>query len=122
MKVRMLVKKNQYLNACANKFQTFPSTSTSTFSPSEKSTYVLMNDDDDDDDDDEMGSSLLGNIKCDECDMCSLDVEYNGAFGFSTKVELKYKSCKKYLTVHSLALEMMIANISRQIKRWLKLF
>ncbi|GFY42331.1 uncharacterized protein TNIN_426461 [Trichonephila inaurata madagascariensis] len=77
----------QYLNASARKFQMFPSTSTSTFCPSEKSTYVLMNND--------MWSSLLCNIKCDECDMCSLDVECNGAYGFSSKIELKCKSCKK---------------------------
>ncbi|GFY40417.1 uncharacterized protein TNIN_90521 [Trichonephila inaurata madagascariensis] len=77
----------QYLNASARKFQMFPSTSTSTFCPSEKSTYVLMNND--------MWSSLLYNIKCDECDMCSLDVKCNGAYGFSSKIELKCKSCKK---------------------------
>ncbi|GFY71359.1 uncharacterized protein TNIN_281951 [Trichonephila inaurata madagascariensis] len=106
--------KEQYLNASANKFQMFPSTSTSTFCPSEKSTYVLMNND--------MWSSFLCNIKCDECDMCSLDVECKGAFGFSTKIELKCKSCKKYLILHSLALEKKIANVSRQIKRSLKLF
>ncbi|GFY52513.1 uncharacterized protein TNIN_368441 [Trichonephila inaurata madagascariensis] len=76
----------QYLNASASKFQMFPSTSTSTFCPSEKSTYVLMNND--------MWSSLC-NIKCDECDMCSLDVECNDAYGFSSKIELKCKSCKK---------------------------
>ncbi|GFT28542.1 uncharacterized protein TNCV_429401 [Trichonephila clavipes] len=78
--------KEQYLNASASKFQMFPSTSTSTFCTSEKSTYVLMNND--------MWSSLLSNIKCDECDMCSLDVECNSADGFSTKIELKCKSCK----------------------------
>ncbi|GFY57028.1 uncharacterized protein TNIN_438341 [Trichonephila inaurata madagascariensis] len=77
----------QYLNASARKFQMFPSTSTSTFCPSEKSTYVLMNND--------MWPSLLCNIKCDECDMCSLDVQCNGAYGFSSKIELKCKSCKK---------------------------
>ncbi|GFY37950.1 uncharacterized protein TNIN_310671 [Trichonephila inaurata madagascariensis] len=77
----------QYLNASASKFQMFPSTSTSTFCPSEKSTYVLMNND--------MWSSLLCNIKCDECDMCSLDVECNGSYGFSSKIELKCKSCIK---------------------------
>ncbi|GFY42599.1 hypothetical protein TNIN_410541 [Trichonephila inaurata madagascariensis] len=48
----------QYLNASASKFQMFPSTSTSTFCPSEKSTYVLMNND--------MWFSFLGFIKCDE--------------------------------------------------------
>ncbi|GFU86694.1 uncharacterized protein TNCV_2881141 [Trichonephila clavipes] len=79
--------KEQYLNASASKFQMFPSTSTSTFCPSEKSTYVLMNND--------LWSSLLFSIKCYECDMCSLDVECNGACGFSTKIELKCKSIKK---------------------------
>ncbi|GFR09393.1 hypothetical protein TNCT_262421 [Trichonephila clavata] len=51
--------KEQYFNASANKFQIFPSPSTSTFCASEKSSYVLMNND--------MWSSLLCNIKCDEC-------------------------------------------------------
>ncbi|GFV20287.1 hypothetical protein TNCV_3178821 [Trichonephila clavipes] len=58
--------KEQYLNASLSKLQMFPSTST--FCTSEKSTYVLMNND--------MWSALLSNTKCDECDMCSLDVEY----------------------------------------------
>ncbi|GFX86205.1 uncharacterized protein TNCV_2560871 [Trichonephila clavipes] len=79
--------KEQYLNASASKLQMFPSTSTSTFCTSEKSIYVLMNND--------MCSSPLSNTKCDECDMCSLDVECNSAYGFSTKIELKCKSCKK---------------------------
>ncbi|GFR26609.1 uncharacterized protein TNCT_711851 [Trichonephila clavata] len=79
--------KEQYSNASANKFQMFPSPSTSTFCASEKSSYVLMNND--------MWSSLLCNIKCDECDMCTLDVECNGAYGFSTKIELKCRNCKK---------------------------
>ncbi|GFY00849.1 uncharacterized protein TNCV_3542231 [Trichonephila clavipes] len=57
--------KEQYLNASLSKLQMFPSTST--FCTSEKSTYVLMNND--------MWSALLSNTKCDECDMCSLDVE-----------------------------------------------
>ncbi|GFR16429.1 hypothetical protein TNCT_408711 [Trichonephila clavata] len=34
--------KEQYFNASANKFQIFPSPSTSTFCASEKSSYVLM--------------------------------------------------------------------------------
>ncbi|GFT71817.1 uncharacterized protein TNCV_4588771 [Trichonephila clavipes] len=42
-----------------------------------------------------MWSALLSNTKCDECDMCSLDVECNSAYGFSTKIELKCKSCRK---------------------------
>ncbi|GFQ78372.1 uncharacterized protein TNCT_203451 [Trichonephila clavata] len=79
--------KEQYSNASANKFQMFPSPSPSTFCASEKSSYVLMNND--------MWSSLLCNIKCDECDMCTLDVECNGAYGFSTKIELKCRNCKK---------------------------
>ncbi|GFQ81942.1 uncharacterized protein TNCT_104851 [Trichonephila clavata] len=79
--------KEQYFNASANKFQMFPSPSTSTFCASEKSSYVLMNND--------MWSSLLCNVKCDECDMCTLDVECNGAYGFSTKIELKCRNCKK---------------------------
>ncbi|GFW68753.1 uncharacterized protein TNCV_3639681 [Trichonephila clavipes] len=79
--------KEQYLNANARILQMFPSTSTSTFCTSEKSTYVLMNND--------MWSSLLSNIKCNECAMCSFDVECNSAYGFSTKIELKCKSCKK---------------------------
>ncbi|GFW13646.1 uncharacterized protein TNCV_1211121 [Trichonephila clavipes] len=77
--------KEQYLNASLSKLQMFPSTST--FCTSEKSTYVLMNND--------MWSALLSNTKCDECDMCSLDVECNSAYGFSTKIELKCKSCRK---------------------------
>ncbi|GFY52473.1 uncharacterized protein TNIN_1161 [Trichonephila inaurata madagascariensis] len=77
----------QYLNASASKFQMFPSTSTSTFCPSEKSTYVLMNND--------MGSSLLCNIKCDECDMCSLVSAMLCPHSISSKIELKCKSCKK---------------------------
>ncbi|GFY53730.1 uncharacterized protein TNIN_408841 [Trichonephila inaurata madagascariensis] len=64
-----------------------PSTSTSPFCASEKSTYVLMNND--------MWFSFLYNINCDEYDMCPLDVECNGAYGFSTKIELKCKSCKQ---------------------------
>ncbi|GFR33510.1 uncharacterized protein TNCT_126091, partial [Trichonephila clavata] len=79
--------KEQYSNASANKFHMFPSPSPSTFCASEKSSYVLMNND--------MWSSLLCNIKCDECDMCTLDVECNGAYGFSTKIELKCRNCKK---------------------------
>ncbi|GFU75106.1 uncharacterized protein TNCV_2480941 [Trichonephila clavipes] len=40
----------------------------------------------------------LSNTKCDECDMCSLDVECNSAYGFSTKIELKCKkAAEKYL-------------------------
>ncbi|GFR18578.1 hypothetical protein TNCT_27641 [Trichonephila clavata] len=69
--------KEQYSNASANKFQMFPSPSPSNFCASEKSSYVLMNND--------MWSSLLCNIKCDECDMCTLDVECNGAYGFLQK-------------------------------------
>ncbi|GFV42294.1 uncharacterized protein TNCV_3165251 [Trichonephila clavipes] len=37
--------KEQYLNASVSKLQMFPSTSTSTFCTSEKSTYILMNND-----------------------------------------------------------------------------
>ncbi|GFV92878.1 uncharacterized protein TNCV_1177191 [Trichonephila clavipes] len=77
--------KEQYLNASLSKLQMFPSTST--FCTSKKSTYVLMNND--------MWSALLSNTKWDECDMCSLDVECNSAYGFSTKIELKCKSCRK---------------------------
>ncbi|GFW45679.1 uncharacterized protein TNCV_3246161 [Trichonephila clavipes] len=77
--------KEQYLNASLSKLQMFPSTST--FCTSENSAYVLMNND--------MWSALLSNTKCDECDMCSLDVECNSAYGFSTKIELKCKSCRK---------------------------
>ncbi|GFW44255.1 hypothetical protein TNCV_1746841 [Trichonephila clavipes] len=77
--------KKQYLNASASNFQMFPSTS-STFCPSEKSTYVLM--------DNDMWSSFLWNIKC---DMCSLDVECNGAYGFSTKIELKEEAFARFL-------------------------
>ncbi|GFX72696.1 uncharacterized protein TNCV_4062911 [Trichonephila clavipes] len=67
--------KEQYLNASLSKLQMFPSTST--FCTSEKSTYILMNND--------MWSALLSNTKCDECDMCSLDVECNSAYGFLQK-------------------------------------
>ncbi|GFR12889.1 uncharacterized protein TNCT_366621, partial [Trichonephila clavata] len=59
--------KEKYFNASANKFQMFPSIFTSTVCACGKSSYVLMNND--------MWSSLLCDIKCDECDMCTLDVE-----------------------------------------------
>ncbi|GFU47487.1 uncharacterized protein TNCV_1999971 [Trichonephila clavipes] len=105
--------KEQYLNASLSKLQMFPSTST--FCTSEKSTYVLMNND--------MWSALLSNTKCDECDMCSLDVECNSAYGFSTKNRAKnVKAAEKYLILYSPALEMMIAIVSMQIKSSLKLF
>ncbi|GFR21013.1 uncharacterized protein TNCT_377881 [Trichonephila clavata] len=106
--------KEQYFNASFNKIQMFPSPSISTFCDSEKSSYVLMNND--------MWSSLLCIIKCDECDMCTLDVECNGAYGFSTKIEQNVETAKSYSILCSLALEMMTANVSRQIKSSLKLF
>ncbi len=46
----------------------------------EVSSYVLMNKN--------MLSTLLGNIKYDECDMHSLDVVTKGTYGFSSKSEL----------------------------------
>ncbi|GFS72249.1 uncharacterized protein TNCV_1631091 [Trichonephila clavipes] len=71
----------------------------------------------------DMWSLSLSNTKCDECDMCSLDVECNSAYGFSTKIELKCKkAAEKYLILYSPALEMMIAIVSMQIKSSLKLF
>lgn len=57
---------------------------------SENSSYVLMSHN--------MWSSLLCNIKCDECFSNSLDVVSKSAFGFSAKLELICKTCQK---VHS---------------------
>ncbi|KAF8773823.1 hypothetical protein HNY73_016446 [Argiope bruennichi] len=71
----------------AKKLELFPSTSSSTSNVTEKNSYIMMNND--------MWSSLLSNIKCSECDMCSLDVESNGEYGFSTKIKLKCKNCNK---------------------------
>ncbi|GBN79805.1 hypothetical protein AVEN_243360-1 [Araneus ventricosus] len=42
-----------------------------------------------------MWPSLLSNTKCDECNMCSLDVTSNGTYGFSSKIELNCKNCEK---------------------------
>lgn len=42
-----------------------------------------------------MWSSLLCNVKCDECFTNSLDVINKGTFGYSSKIELICKSCEK---------------------------
>ncbi|GFY64022.1 hypothetical protein TNIN_144501 [Trichonephila inaurata madagascariensis] len=65
-------KKHNISMQAPTNFKMFPSTSKSSFCASEKSSYFLV--------DKDMWSSLLCNIKCDECDMCSLDVECNGAY------------------------------------------
>ncbi|XP_055950897.1 uncharacterized protein LOC129984987 [Argiope bruennichi] len=80
-------KNKKSFSASAKKLGLFPSTSSSTSNVTEKNSYIMMNND--------MWSSLLSNIKCSECDMCSLDVESNGEYGFSTKIELKCKNCNK---------------------------
>ncbi|GBN49217.1 hypothetical protein AVEN_204301-1 [Araneus ventricosus] len=79
-------KKNS-INLSAAKLEVLPSTSASTSNAIEKNPYVIMNN--------SMGSSLLSNKKCDECNMCSLDVRSNGIYGFSLKIEVKYKTREK---------------------------
>ncbi|GBN09817.1 hypothetical protein AVEN_224489-1 [Araneus ventricosus] len=69
-------KKNS-LNFSATKLEVLPSTSASTSNAIEKNPYVIMNN--------SMGSSLLSNTKCDECNMCSLDVTSNGTLAFLQK-------------------------------------
>ncbi|KAF8793037.1 hypothetical protein HNY73_004566 [Argiope bruennichi] len=65
-------KNKKSFSASAKKLGLFPSTSSSTSNVTEKNSYIMMNND--------MWSSLLSNIKCSECDMCSLDVESNALF------------------------------------------
>ncbi|GBN75205.1 hypothetical protein AVEN_68675-1 [Araneus ventricosus] len=79
-------KKNS-LNLSATKLEVLPSTSASTSNAIQKNPYVIMNN--------SMGSSLLSNTKCDECNMCSLDVTSNDTYGFSSKIEVKCKNCEK---------------------------
>ncbi|GBN07524.1 hypothetical protein AVEN_252898-1 [Araneus ventricosus] len=69
-------KKNS-LNVSATKMEVLPSTSASTSNAIEKNSYVIMNN--------IIWSSLLSNAKCDECNMCSLEVISNGTYGFSQK-------------------------------------
>ncbi|GBM08885.1 hypothetical protein AVEN_57435-1 [Araneus ventricosus] len=73
-------KKNS-VNISATKWEVLTSTSASTSNAIEKNSYVIMNN--------SMWSSLLSNTKCDECNMCSLDVTSYGTYGFSSKIELK---------------------------------
>lgn len=40
-------------------------------------------------------ASLLSNVKCDECNMHSLDVITKGTLGFSSKLEMVCKNCMK---------------------------
>ncbi|GFY67384.1 hypothetical protein TNIN_428361 [Trichonephila inaurata madagascariensis] len=54
--------------------------------------HVLMND---------MWSSLLYNIKWDECDTCSLDVECNGSCGFSIIEQNSNIAKRKFNSVFS---------------------
>ncbi|GBO13240.1 hypothetical protein AVEN_63667-1 [Araneus ventricosus] len=79
-------KKNS-LNLSATKLEALPSTSASTSNAIEKNPYVIMNN--------SMGFSLLSNIKCDECNMCTLDVTSNATYGFSSKIEVKCKNCER---------------------------
>ncbi|GBL72028.1 hypothetical protein AVEN_115056-1 [Araneus ventricosus] len=73
--------KKKSINVSATKLEVFPSTSASTSKASESNSCVIMNN--------SMWSSLLSNTKCDECNMCSLDVTSNDTYGFSSKIELK---------------------------------
>ncbi|GBN06205.1 hypothetical protein AVEN_71656-1 [Araneus ventricosus] len=79
-------KKNP-LNVSATKLEVLPFTSASTSNAIEENYYVIMNN--------SMWSLLLSNTKCDECNMCSLDVTSNGSYGFSSKIELKCKNREK---------------------------
>lgn len=74
-------------NISAAKLNVLPSTSASEEKATDKSSYVFMNND--------MWATLLCNIKCEECNLHSLNVESKQSYGFATKIELFCQNCGK---------------------------
>lgn len=77
-------------SSTAAKLAMFPSSPVFDKQNNDQGSYVLMNSD--------MWASLLSSVKCDACNMHSLNVVTKDSFGFSSKIELVCQNCKKVLS------------------------